>query len=139
MESSEALLGSPLLAAPENKTILILSGAGGRTLLRDRLRQQGAEVVNLNVYRRLPLTWKNERSECLKRADIVILSSGETIEVFRSEWRRLGGSSDVILLVPNERIEAIARQLGFHHVLLSDGAGKEAVVNKLLEYYEGAV
>ena len=50
--SSEGLLALPSLSKVENKTILIFSGVGGRTLLEDTLRERGAVVYKVATYER---------------------------------------------------------------------------------------
>ncbi|KAA6185272.1 uroporphyrinogen-III synthase [Thiohalocapsa marina] len=51
---SEALLQLPELTAVAGRRVLIVRGDGGRPLLRDTLRQRGAEAAFAEVYRRVP-------------------------------------------------------------------------------------
>ena len=51
--NSEGLLNHPQLLHSEGKKVMIFSGVGGRILLADALKQRGAEVTQVAVYRRI--------------------------------------------------------------------------------------
>lgn len=79
--NTETALAMPQLqaSAVANQKIVIFRGEGGRELLADTLRQRGAEVNYVNVYRRLqPPTpdWilKNQR------VDIIVVTSREGVQ-----------------------------------------------------------
>ncbi|MGB7906132.1 MAG: uroporphyrinogen-III synthase, partial [Steroidobacteraceae bacterium] len=50
--NSEGLLELPEFAALAGRGVLLVKGSGGRELLRDALRARGADVLELEVYRR---------------------------------------------------------------------------------------
>jgi uroporphyrinogen-III synthase len=83
---SEGLLAMPELGAAEGRRIGLVTGAGGRGLLAPALRQRGAEVLRVDVYRRLPLELS---AHALARLDaaladphrcLLALSSGEALQ-----------------------------------------------------------
>ncbi|MDX1802669.1 MAG: uroporphyrinogen-III synthase [Alcanivorax sp.] len=52
--NSEALLALPCLQHLQEKRVLLCRGEGGRALLEQTLRERGAEVLSLVLYRRRP-------------------------------------------------------------------------------------
>lgn len=117
-ENSEELLESPTLANIERMRILIVRGEGGRELLADTLRQRGALVSYLEVYRRhyptddphatLAKWWRAESSVC------VLTSVGAT-EAFlnrcRAEDQQRVLCCPVVVLSP--RMQEFCREIGW--------------------------
>jgi uroporphyrinogen-III synthase len=99
---SEQLLQHPELQNVNGKTVLIVRGKSGRELLRDTLRERGADVSYLAVYDRerntipaaevakLDDAWRNGRIDC------VTVMSVETLE-------------NLLLLLPAASLEALRK------------------------------
>ena len=67
-QNSEGLLAEPALADPRGWSIAIIDAPGGRDLLSPTLRERGAEVENIAVYRRLPPRLSRRHLESLESA-----------------------------------------------------------------------
>ncbi len=95
-ENSEGLLALPVLATVAGEQIAIVRGDGGRELLADTLRQRGADVRYLEVYRKCPL--KPDQVEELRAFTAnpltVVLSSVEAL-------------SRLCAIIPADRLRAL--------------------------------
>ncbi len=134
---SEALLALPALQTVTGQRILILRGEGGRELLAETLRQRGATVDYLEVYRRECPDTSESEPDWLDKADIITITSSEALHNLLSltaEARR----SELLakpLIVVSERTAALAKQLGFRHpALVASRAGDEAMLQALFDW-----
>lgn len=114
-----------LSAAP--KRCLIVKGEGGRQVLQDWLRRNGAAVAEWNVYRRRRVAPNIVASSIVT----VVASSGEGLAAAAKVWFAAGGDPAARLLVPSERIAREAARLGFRTIVVTLGAGAGAVVAAL--------
>ncbi|OQW91837.1 MAG: hypothetical protein BWK79_15995 [Beggiatoa sp. IS2] len=108
--NSETLLTLPLLQAVQGKRIVIFRGEGGRELLAETLRQRGATVDYINVYRRIQPPIPNWLAD--SKIDLIIVTSGESL---RNLWALLAGHvwlSQIPLVLMSARLVAEARALG---------------------------
>ncbi|PZP21742.1 uroporphyrinogen-III synthase [Pseudomonas kuykendallii] len=137
-DDSEALLAMPQLAevlAQAEPRILILRGEGGRELLAERLRERGAHVDYLPLYRRalpeypagaLPERVRSERLNGL------VVSSGQGLEHLRllaeQAWPQL---AELPLFVPSPRVAELAREAGARIVVDCRGAQVAALLAAL--------
>jgi len=139
-DDSEALLELPALrqavTRPEPR-ILIVRGEGGRGLLAERLREQGARVDYLELYRRgLPHYREGElpaRVEA-ERLNALVVSSGQSFE----HLQRLAGDAwptlaQLPLFVPSPRVAEMARAAGARTVVDCRGANAAALLAALRE------
>lgn len=124
--TSEQMLALPELTAVDGKRILILAAEGGRRLIEHTLRQRGAEVRRLHVYRRVPVEPSPEILEELAAASdlVTLLASGGALAGLRenlppSAWEKLVGH-DVI--APSARVAALAESAGCRQVTAAAGA-----------------
>lgn len=119
---SEPLLRQPPLARLDGSRAVILRGEGGRELLADILRQRGARVAQLEVYRRQPAGvdpgparagWR----EGWLQYTIVTSVSGlsQLLELAGADLPRL---LDTRLVTVSERIALAAREAGFRQPAL---------------------
>ncbi len=138
-DDSEALLALPqlrqALAVNDSPRVLILRGEGGRELLAERLRGQGAQVDYLPLYRRElphypPATLaKRVRAEQL---NALVVSSGRGFvhlrELAADAWSEL---ARLPLFVPSPRVADMARAAGAQSVVDCRGASATALLAAL--------
>ena len=82
---SEGLLASPTLNDVAGKTIFIVRGIGGRSLLGDTLTTRGATVEYIEVYKREAAGYSHSGSlaQRLQHADVVTVASEQSLEFLR--------------------------------------------------------
>jgi len=134
-DDSEALLQLSALreaiARPDAR-VLILRGEGGRELLAERLREQGASVDYLELYRRcLPaydagvLTQRIQ----LERLNGLVVSSGQGFVHLQAlagvDWPQV---AQLPLFVPSPRVYEMARAAGAEKVVDCRGASAAALL-----------
>lgn len=129
--SSEGLLTLPELQAAHihGKHFLILRGEGGRELIAETLKQRGAQVESISLYRRfVPSENASALQQALPQADIVLVNSGESLDNLLA----LSGDKQHVLgktlIVPGQRVAQQAHEHGFKHILVADNATDEAMV-----------
>ncbi|VVN26311.1 Uroporphyrinogen-III synthase [Pseudomonas fluorescens] len=142
-DDSEALLElAPLreaIARPDPR-VLIMRGEGGRELLAERLRELGASVEYLELYRRdLPHYPPAALPERIKaeRLNGLVVSSGMGFE----HLHRLAGDAwpqlaRLPLFVPSPRVAELARAAGAQTVVDCRGASAAALLTALREHPE---
>ncbi|MGE8067467.1 uroporphyrinogen-III synthase [Pseudomonas sp. NPDC089569] len=140
-DDSEALLelaGLREAIARHDAQVLILRGEGGRELLAERLREQGASVDYLELYCRelphyppaaLPGRIESERLNAL------VVSSGQGFEHLHQlagdAWPQL---ARLPLFVPSPRVAELARAAGALTVVDCRGASAAALLTALREH-----
>ncbi|NWD69411.1 uroporphyrinogen-III synthase [Pseudomonas gingeri] len=140
-DDSEALLALPALqqalAHPEPR-VLILRGEGGRELLAERLRSQGASVDYLELYRRLLPEYAEgllAQRVAAERLNALVVSSGQGFEHLRqlaaTAWPEL---ARLPLFVPSPRVAEMARAAGAQDVVDCRGASATALLAALREH-----
>lgn len=139
-DDSEALLDvaqlRALLARPDPR-VLIVRGEGGREVLAQRLREQGATVDYVELYRRLcppyPPTALPGRIAS-ERLNALVVSSGQGFEHLRQlageHWQTL---RFMPLFVPSPRVAEMARAAGAENVVDCRGASAAALLTALRE------
>lgn len=137
---SQTLLETLDLDRLRGRRALIIRGETGRELLGDALRGAGMDVQQLAAYRRsIPPLDEDRRRQLLQLLDrdsLWIITSSEALRGLIGMTMQAGGRNVVVnlqqkrLLVPHERIEETARQLGFSSVALT-GSGDEALLAAL--------
>jgi len=136
--SSEALLALDSLHAISGKKALIVRGVGGRELLADALRERGADVDYLELYRRTcPVYDTGELAQLYSEAppDAVIVTSAEALSNMCGLLESDGLSpADMPLYVSSRRIADLAREKGFAHTVTMPGADDKAIISSLQEF-----
>jgi len=142
-DDSEALLQLPRLRAAVSQPgaqVLILRGEGGRELLAERLRELGASVEYLELYRRdLPAYPPNELSRRIEaeRLNGLVVSSGQGFEHLRQmagdAWPTI---AQLPLFVPSPRVAELAGAAGAQTVVDCRGASAAALLTALREHPE---
>ena len=140
-DDSEALLELPRLReaiAGPGPQVLIMRGEGGRELLAERLRELGASVEYLELYRRglpqYPPATLPERIEA-EHLNGLVVSSGQGFE----HLHRLAGDAwpvmaQLPLFVPSPRVAELARAAGAQTVVDCRGASAAALLTALREH-----
>ena len=140
-DDSEALLELPALreaiARPAAR-VLILRGEGGSELLAERLRERGASVDYLELYRRfLPAYEKGalvQRIQ-LERLNGLVVSSGQGFlhlqALAGADWPQV---AQLPLFVPSPRVQEMARAAGAEKVVDCRGASAAALLVAIRSY-----
>jgi len=134
-DDSEALLALPALREAVARTdarVLILRGEGGRELLAERLREQGASVDYLELYRRFLPAYDPgvlmQRIQ-LERLNGLVVSSGQGFlhlqALAGSDWPQV---ARLPLFVPSPRVYEMARAAGAEKVVDCRGASAAALL-----------
>ncbi len=140
-DDSEALLQLPALRkaiARHGARVLILRGEGGRELLAERLREQGASVDYLELYRRFLPTYDSgalmQRIQ-LERLNGVVVSSGQGFLHLQAlagvDWPQV---AQLPLFVPSPRVLEMARAAGAEKVVDCRGASAAALLVAIRSY-----
>lgn len=134
-DDSEALLELPALReaiARPNARVLILRGEGGRGLLAERLRQRGASVDYLELYRRFMPEYAPaalSQSINVERLNGLVVSSGQGFfhlqALAGADWPQV---ARLPLFVPSPRVAEIARAAGAQNVVDCRGANAAALL-----------
>ncbi|QFY44691.1 uroporphyrinogen-III synthase [Candidatus Methylospira mobilis] len=130
---SEMLLACAQFENAAGLKCLIIRGEGGRELLADELRNRGATVDYLEVYRRVPIVINPQRFIELSRqdkVDIVTVTSGENLghltRQLPADMREAWLKKPIIVM--GERMKQQALALGYDTVV-STGANNQAIVD----------
>ncbi|MBK5353497.1 uroporphyrinogen-III synthase [Pseudomonas sp. TH41] len=142
-DDSEALLDLPQLheaIARSAPRVLIMRGEGGRELLAERLRERGASVEYLELYRRdLPQYPPAALPDLIKaeRLNGLVVSSGQGFEHLHQlagdAWPQL---AQLPLFVPSPRVAELACVAGAQTVVDCRGASAAALLTALREHPE---
>lgn len=124
--SSEGIISA--LADDPPESVMIAAGEGGRGVLEQWLAERGIPVVKWCLYRRVAVSGPLAPAEAI---DAIVGSSTAALRVVANMWFASSRSANVAMLVPSERVAESARDLGFARVVVTDGAGDEAVVAAL--------
>lgn len=136
--NSEALLALPELQTLQNQRCMIVRGVGGRELLADTLRERGAQVDYLEVYRRVvPVNDRTALVDALKQGmlDVITITSAEILQNLLAllpsavEQQLLYACP---LVVISDRLKLIAQNLGFKTVSVSNGVSDRAVFKTIV-------
>lgn len=131
--NSEALLNSALLQNITGQKILIIRGVGGRDHLQMQLESRGAYVQYAECYQRTRANQPVGELAGLIRSqapNAVFIYSGESLQHFQA----LCGTDcppaalSCTLVVPGERVAALARKQGYKEVVVAHNAGASAML-----------
>lgn len=142
--SSEGLLALINLQADhvKGKHLLIVRGEGGREMIAEVLRERGAHVESVELYRRfVPMENAKALQQALPEADYVLINSAESLENMLAMLNESADKSpdafsgnallDKTIVVPGKRVADVASQAGFNNILIADNATDEAIVKVL--------
>ena len=130
--NSEQVLMMPQLQEIQGQHMVIFRGEGGRELLAETLRQRGATVQYINVYRRvqpsLPAWITTEQ------IDIITVTSGEGLQNLFTMLEQQSWIRHTPLVVMSQRLVEIAHQLGVQApIFIAPAAGDEGLVHAVLQ------
>jgi uroporphyrinogen-III synthase len=143
---SESLLRHPRLNAMAGGHVLLITGAGGRDLLRQELVRRGAQVTVVEVYRRerrLPRASELAALEAQFSAGAIQVVTSTSAEIAASllalatpALRRC--FNDAEWLVPGSRVARSLRELGHTGgILEADSADDQDLVSALVRWRAG--
>lgn len=140
--SSEGLLNEPCMQEVVGRRITIVRGLGGREKLTQTLRERGAELIHLEVYRRnRPSSDPSELYAQLTKGHWVAstVTSGEALQNLLAMLDEI--SSQLLrkrpLVVVSDRIAQMARQLGFEKITVSRQPTDAAILETLMMLFCG--
>jgi len=140
--TSETLLQSPALQAVAGEKIVIFRGVGGRPHIGEVLSARGAQVSYCELYERvLPAQTQQKFAQLLLRNQqnlVLVLHSGEALENLQKILRELAVNQSAIraavyLLVPSQRILALATAAGFSNVCAAQNATEASMLQGLID------
>ena len=134
---SEGLLALPALQQVAGQRILILRGEDGRNLLAETLRQRGAQVDYLAVYRRECPPLPSSLDDWPQNTDIITVTSGEGLRNLYQMTPDAQRSAMLArpMVVVSSRTAALAAELGFvQPAWLAHPASDDAIVASLIEW-----
>jgi len=132
---SEAVLSLPELQQLAEKRIAIFRGQGGRELLATTLRERGASVDYIELYRREQVPY--DQSEVAAYAapnklDAITVHSGESLQALTGLLGAKGASIlSLPIVVPSARVAEQAEQSGFKRVVNAQGADDASMIKAL--------
>lgn len=131
--NSEGLLALPELQKIAKKRVVIFKGKGGREVLATILRERGATVREVDVYKRVMPT---SLITLPKQVDVIICTSNTGLQ----NLYNMMDKHDLLqqqLLVISQRMLVLAQSLGFVKVpWVADNATDAAIINTLIQFAE---
>ncbi|HET7299396.1 MAG TPA: uroporphyrinogen-III synthase [Oleiagrimonas sp.] len=126
-QNSEGLLAHAALDDMQGRAVAVIGAPGGRGTLQQVLRQRGAGVRDVHVYRRVPARLDRRHREAVSGLHgevYMLLSSAETLNCLRAAlddagWQRIVAARTV---VSSERLRVAAHQAGFKQVKVAASA-----------------
>ncbi len=133
-QDSEGLLELPALQELRGRQVALIGAEGGRGLLQQVLRERGARLREVHVYRRAPprLNQRHLRSVLALSSDAcVLLSSTEALQNLQAllsppAWQALCAATAV---VSSARLAAAAREAGFERIVIAASAGANELLS----------
>ena len=140
--SSEGLLAEPNMQQVVGQRIMIVRGVGGREKLAQTLRQRGAAVDYLEVYRRCqPEIDNGELVQQLQEGRLAAstVTSGESLQNLLAMLDASAGAllRRLPLIVASDRIGQLAQQLDFEQITVSRQPTDAAILETLTMLFCG--
>ena len=135
---SESLLAMPELSHVSGKSILIVRGNGGRSLLGDTLRERGGNVDYVEVYsRKMPtLDPKPLIAKWDREVDIVTATSCGILENLFTLMGDTGRAKicETPLVVVSQRIQTRAQEHGCNSIILANEASDQGLLSAICQW-----
>lgn len=140
--TSEALLAMPSMQQLNGMNCLIIRGQGGREYLADELRNRGATVDYLEVYKRQRPKCDNTQIMKLiegNKLNAVMITSGEALQ---NLLKMLDVECHLKLMsiplaVVSMRLKQMAEKFGFKQVAVSDNPSDSAMIQTVTSLING--
>ena len=138
--NSEGLLAELPFEKVSGKKIVIITGKGGRALLKNALKERGASVTEVAVYQRQKPVIDSEALDKIikEKIDFVTCTSAEGLQniwefctTLQQKWLQA-----TPLLTSSERIKNVAERLGIQQTMLAENASNDAILRALIRYKE---
>ncbi len=132
--TSEDLLALPPLKQVQGERIALFRGKGGRELLAETLRERGAEVDYLELYRRRTPDYTNDTvNELISQepVEVIVITSAQILDVLLHLLSDHDEIKTLPVIVPSQRVLEQARSAGFTRVLNAGGASDDAIMAAL--------
>lgn len=140
--TSEDLLALPPFDSDQiaNRSILIIRGGAGRETLKQVLEQRGAKVDYLDVYERHPAK-PVISAEQIKASDCITVSSQQGLENLLALYDLTTRQQlfDKLLIVPSQRCQQKALEIGFSRVEIAANATDSAMLNCIIDNMSSAI
>ncbi|KTD23061.1 uroporphyrinogen-III synthase [Legionella londiniensis] len=136
VSDSEHLLQLPIMRETNQKSVLLVKGENGRTLIADSLNQRGTHLIVLDVYRRSMPSFPQSYLNSLwneDRFDIILVLSEQSL---RNLFSLFGLEARAWLctkpcLVISERLAKIAQTFGMGKIIMSR---HDRILNDLIAF-----
>jgi len=137
--SSEALLALPALNTVQGEKIIIFRGGQGRDLLKQVLKERGANVDCCELYSRVVDSRYREAIAELLQAEspLVLIYSGQVLDALLEVVPEacLVKLKSLPIIAPSERVANLARNKGFSSVHLAASALAQDMEHSVLDWY----
>ena len=140
--NSEAILAMPEMQALRGQSCLIIRGTGGREFLADNLRERGARVDYLQVYKRvMPVSDSRLVGEYLrhKALSAILIYSGDALRNLLQMLAKEDINKNLLntpVAVISQRVLELAKKIGFKNIIIADEVSDAAMINALLKEEE---
>jgi uroporphyrinogen-III synthase len=142
--STEALLAMPQMQQLKGQSCLIVRGEGGREELATMLRNRGASVEYLDVYKRIIPDIDSSQVRLLlaqDKLDVITVTSGEALQnllimLEEVDHHRL---FEAPLVVVSNRIRQIAADMGFERIAVTDCPSDVAILETVIMCVTGGI
>ncbi|MEQ1620949.1 MAG: uroporphyrinogen-III synthase [Methylococcales bacterium] len=139
--NSEGLLAMPQMQQLTGQSILIIRGQGGREELATTLRERGAKVDYLEVYKRdLPEIDAGFTAQQIINhgLDVITITSGEALHNLVVMFGEHAASlRNVLLVVVSDRIRTLASGLGFNRIAVTKSPSDPAILETIIKFVTG--
>lgn len=135
---SDAVLALDVLEDVRGRTVVIVTGEGGRDVIERGLAARGAQVVRIEVYRRVALPHTPEAlAAAIVDVDAAVFTNGESLRLMVA---RIADDArlrllDLQLVVPSQRVVEQVLELGFRTTPLVPAQSGDAACLRVVEQW----
>lgn len=142
--NSEALLATEQMRQVSGQAFLIIRGEGGREELATVLRDRGAQVEYLNVYKRVAPVIDSATVNALlaeNRLDVITVTSGESVRnlLIMLDEQYHQNVMALPLVVISDRVGQIAADMGFKRIAVTNSPSDAAILEAVTMCLTGEI